>query len=163
MRLPAGPLLLDTGIYIRFYRGKDYGWLGEDARIFERTHLTTVVVAELYAGTRSHLEKRALDRLSNAHQTLGHFSSPPVATWIQAGTLVARASRTLGEIDFVHHFRDLLIALEAVRLGATLVTENTRDFVRWQRLIQVSGRKKLMLFNPVWSKSPNALRDHGLL
>ena len=35
--LPAGLLLFDTGIYIRFSRGKKYLWLGEDARIFQRT------------------------------------------------------------------------------------------------------------------------------
>jgi predicted nucleic acid-binding protein len=139
---------MDTGIYIRFFRGHDYHWLGEDARVFARALLTAVGASELYAGTLSHLEKRALDGLANAHQTLSHFSSPPAATWIEAATLAARASRTMGAIDFVHHFRDLLIALEAVWLGATLVTENTRDFVRWQRLIQVSSRKKLMLFNP---------------
>jgi predicted nucleic acid-binding protein len=146
--LPRGPLVFDTGIYIRYYHGQNYGWLGEDARICACTYLTAVVAAELYAGTRSHPEKRALDRLSKAHQGLGHFSSPPAATWIQAGALLARASRTAGQIDFAHHFRDLLIALEAVRLGATLVTENARDFVRWQRLIQISGSQKLMLFDP---------------
>jgi len=73
--LPAGLLLFDTGIYIRFSRGGKYLWLGEDARIFQRTILIAVVVAELYAGTHS-------------------------------------------------------IASEAVRLGATLVTENSRDFAR---------------------------------
>ena len=51
--LPAGLLLFDTGIYIRFSRGEKYLWLGEDARIFQRTVLTAVVAAELYAGTHS--------------------------------------------------------------------------------------------------------------
>jgi hypothetical protein len=37
--LPAGPLLFDTGIYIRFSRGENYLWLGEDARV-QRTILT---------------------------------------------------------------------------------------------------------------------------
>ena len=43
--LPAGLLLFDTGIYIRFSRGENYLWLGEDARIFQRTILTAVVAA----------------------------------------------------------------------------------------------------------------------
>ena len=75
--LPAGLLLFDTGIYIRFGRGEKYLWLGEDARIFQRTILTAVVAAELYAGTHSQQEKRALDELCEAHHALGHFSSPP--------------------------------------------------------------------------------------
>jgi predicted nucleic acid-binding protein len=50
-------------------------------------------------------------------------------------------------MDFVSHFRDLLIAVEAMRTGATLVTENYRDFARWKSLL-VSARKTLKLFNP---------------
>jgi len=50
-------------------------------------------------------------------------------------------------MDFVQHFRDLLIALEAARLGATLVTENIRDFARWASLL-ASTRKTLRLFDP---------------
>ena len=43
--LPVGPLLFDTSIYIRFSRGERYAWLGEDARVFQRTILTAVVAA----------------------------------------------------------------------------------------------------------------------
>src|SRR5258708_39544653 len=43
--LPAEPLLFDTGIYIRFSRGGNSLWLGEDARVFQRTILTAVVAA----------------------------------------------------------------------------------------------------------------------
>jgi predicted nucleic acid-binding protein len=50
-------------------------------------------------------------------------------------------------MDFVSHFRDLLIASEAMRTGATLVTENSRDFARWKSLL-VPARKTLKLFNP---------------
>jgi predicted nucleic acid-binding protein len=146
-QLPPGLLLLDTGIYIRASRGEDYGWLSEDAHVFQRTILTAVVAAELYAGTRDRREKRALDDLCRAHHALGHFSSPPTAAWIDAGILLRRAHGTFGQMDFLHHFRDLLIALEAVRTGATLVTENVRDFARW-KLLLASAKKTLKLFNP---------------
>jgi predicted nucleic acid-binding protein len=136
--LPTGLLLFDTGIYIRFSR---------DARIFQRTIFTAVVAAELYAGTRSQPEKRALDKLCQAHHALGHFSSPPASAWIDAGILLRRTRSTFGQMDFVRHFRDLLIALEAMRTGATLVTENSRDFARWKSIL-VSARKTLKLFHP---------------
>jgi predicted nucleic acid-binding protein len=145
--LPTGPLLFDTGIYIRFTRGQDYAWLGEDARIFQRTILTAVVAAELYAGTHEEREKRALDELCRAHDSLGHFSAPPAAAWVETGVLLRRARSAFGQADFVSHFRDLLIALEAVRAGATLVTENVRDFARWRSLL-TSARKNLRLFDP---------------
>jgi predicted nucleic acid-binding protein len=145
--LPAGALLLDTGIYIRFSRGENYLWLIEDPRIFQRTILTAVVAAELYAGTQNHREKRALDELCQAHRALGHFSSPTAAAWIETGILLRRARSAFGQMDFVHHFRDLLIAVEAVRVGATLVTENVRDFSRWKSLF-APARKTLKLFHP---------------
>jgi predicted nucleic acid-binding protein len=145
--LPTGLLLFDTGIYIRFSRGEKYLWLSEDARIFQRTIFTAVVAAELYAGTRSQPEKRALDKLCQAHHALGHFSSPPGSAWIDAGILLRRTRSTFGQMDFVRHFRYLLIASEAMRTGATLVTENSRDFARWKSVL-VSARKTLKLFHP---------------
>ena len=144
---PPGPLLFDTGIYIRFSRGENYLWLGEDARVFQRTILTGVVAAELYAGTHNHREKRALDELCRAHRALGHFSSPSAAAWIDTGILLRRARDVFGQMDFVRHFRDLLIAVEAARAGATLVTENVGDFTRW-RSILASTKKTLNLFKP---------------
>ena len=145
--LPPGPLLFDTGIYIRFNRGEDYSWLGDDAGIFQRTVLTAVVAAELCAGTHDRQEKRALDELCRAHNALGHFSTPPAAAWIETGVLLRRARSAYGQVNFAHHFRDLLIALEAVRAGATLVTENVRDFARWKSLLG-SSRRSLRMFSP---------------
>ena len=145
--LPDGLLLFDTGIYIRFSRGEDYPWLGEDSRVFQRTILTAVVAAELYAGTHDQREKRALDELCRAHHALGHFSSPPASAWIDTGILLRRTRSGFGKMDFVHHFRDLLIAVEAVRAGATLVTENVGDFAHWRSLLASTGRT-LKVFNP---------------
>jgi predicted nucleic acid-binding protein len=145
--LPVGPLLFDTSIYIRFSRGERYAWLGEDARVFQRTILTAVVAAELYAGAHDHREKRALDELCRAHRSLGHLSSPPATAWIEAWILLRRARSAFGAMDFVDHFRDLLIALEAAREGATLVTENVRDFTRWRSLL-ASTQKTLRIFDP---------------
>ncbi len=145
--LPSGPLLFDTGIYIRFSRGEDYLWLGDDFGVFQRTVLTAVVAAELYAGTNDQREKRALDEMCRAHHALGHFSSPSADAWVEAGILLRRAQNASGQIDFVHHFRDLLIAQEAVRARATLVTENARDFARWRSLLAPS-RKILKIFHP---------------
>jgi hypothetical protein len=78
---------------------------------------------------------------------LGHFSSPLGSAWIDAGILRRRSRSTFGQVDFASHFRDLLIASEALQTGATLVTENSRDFARWKSLF-ASGRKTLKLFNP---------------
>ena len=145
--LPGGPLLFDTGIYIRFSRRERYSWLGEDHRVFQRTIFSAVVAAELYAGTRDQREKRILDRLCQAHRALGHFSHPPASSWIETGNVLRRVRSLFGQMDSVKHFRDLLIALEASRADATLVTENLDDFERWKSLLR-SANKTLKLFSP---------------
>jgi predicted nucleic acid-binding protein len=76
MKRPTGLLVLDTNIYIHLIYGQDYDWLRADTRLFYRTHLTAVVAAELYAGTRSHQEKRELDKWLDTYLTLDHFSCP---------------------------------------------------------------------------------------
>jgi predicted nucleic acid-binding protein len=146
-KLPAGPLLFDTGIYIRFSRGEGYLWLGEDAGVFQRTVLTAVVAAELYAGTHDYREKRALDELCRAHRALGHFSSPPAAAWVETGILLRRARSVFGKMDFVRNFRDLLISVEAMRVGATLVTENLKD--------SICGRTNESISWPTITRSAN--------
>jgi len=143
--LPAGPLLFDTGIYIRFGRERNYSWLGEDARMFQRTILTAVVAAHLYAGTNNRREKRALDELCHAHRALNHFSSPPAAAWIDTGIL-RRGRSVFGQMDLLHDFHELLIAFLKPRgAGATLVTESVADFVDWRSLL--AAGKTLKLFN----------------
>jgi predicted nucleic acid-binding protein len=127
--------------------GRGLLWLGEDAGVFQRTLLTAVVASELYAGTHDQREKKTLDELCRAHRSLGHFSSPSAAAWIDAGILLRRAQRVFGQMDFLRHFRDLLLAVEAVRAGATLVTENVGDFTRWRTLL-ASAKQTLKLFKP---------------
>lgn len=145
--LPSGPLLFDTGIYIRFSRGEDYPWLGHDTRVFQRTILTAVVAAELYAGTHNHREKHALDKLCQAHRALGHFSRSRKC-WTKSicpKTLRARRSRMPASIQPAAEGDE--IAVEAARAGATLVTENVGDFARW-RSILTSAKMTLKVFRP---------------
>jgi predicted nucleic acid-binding protein len=144
---PGGPLLFDTGIYIRYLRGEKYEWLGADAQIFQRTILTAVVASELYAGTRTRAEKRALDNLCRAHESLGHFCAPPARAWTETGMLLRRGGERWGRLDFVAHFRDVLIAMEAMRTRSTLLTENVADFTRWKTLLGRAG-KALRIFTP---------------
>ncbi|HEV3039218.1 MAG TPA: hypothetical protein VHA33_15680 [Candidatus Angelobacter sp.] len=59
----------------------------------------------------------------------------------------AAPAAVLERWTFIHHFRDLLIATEAVRAGATLVTENAGHFARWRSLLASAGRT-LKVFNP---------------
>jgi predicted nucleic acid-binding protein len=138
--LPSGPLLFDTCAYIRNIRFGCYPWLSNDEGLFLRTILTVVVAAELYAGARSSEDKKDLDTVCRRQQTLGMLSCPPSDTWFLAGVLLQRYARVYGDVRYADHFRDVLIALEAGRHDATLLTENARDFLRWGRLLRSAGR-----------------------
>ncbi len=146
IRLPHGKLMLDTSVYIRHIREQSYGWLEDDDAVIRRLLLTVVVAAELYAGARSAEEKGHLDALCQWHQRLGTLCSPTAVAWLEAGQMLGRYARVYGSLQMVNHFRDILIALEATKNGATLVTENTRDFLRWQKLLRSTGRD-LRLFD----------------
>jgi predicted nucleic acid-binding protein len=144
--IPGGPVLFDTSAYIRQIREQAYPWVSQDRKLFQRTVLSVVVACELYAGARSVEDKRALDGLCGAHRALGNLSCPGEDLWLQAGTLLCRYARLHGELRLTDHFRDVLIALEAVKKGATLMTENARDFQRWQGLLRAGGQR-LRLFD----------------
>lgn len=138
--IPRGLLVFDTSAYIRFFHQNAASWLATRRGRFEQTILTAVVAAELYAGTRSAEEKQAVDELCLAHRSLGNFSSPSAELWLEAGVLLGRYARIYGSLRMADHFRDVLIALEASNNGATLMTENARDFRRWQKLLRSTGR-----------------------
>jgi predicted nucleic acid-binding protein len=146
IRLPHGKLIFDTSVYIRHIREQSYRWMEDDDAVIRRLLLTVVVAAELYAGARSVDEKGHLDALCQWHQRLGTLCFPSALAWLEAGQMLGRYARVYGDLQMVNHFRDLLIALEAERNGATLVTENTRDFLRWQKLLRSTGRD-LRLFD----------------
>ena len=146
MRLPHGKLIFDTSVYIRHIREQSYGWIEDDVAVIRRTLLTVVIAAELYAGARSAEEKDHLDALCQWHQRLGTLCFPFATAWLEAGQMLGRYARVYGGLQMVNHFRDIHIALEAAKNGATLVTENARDFLRWQKLLRSTGHD-LRLFD----------------
>jgi hypothetical protein len=113
---------------------------GEDARVFQRTILTAVVAAGLYAGTRSQQDKRALDELCQAYHVprAPHGLTPPFC---------CAAPKHFRANGLCQPFSRSIDCIGSNTAGATLVTENSRDFARWNSLL-VSARKALKLFNP---------------
>jgi len=137
--LPRGKLLFDTSVYIRHIRDRRFPWVSEDRDVVERSILTVVVVAELQAGARYPEEKKSLEELWRGHETLGTLSTPDKGSWLLAGQLLASYVRLHGTLRMADHFRDVLIGLEAAKNQATLLTENARDFLRWQKLFESAG------------------------
>ncbi len=129
-------VVFDTSIYIPYLRGGAYTALIENANRTARVRLSTVVLSELYAGTRSARDKVDLDVVHRSYQALGFLVVPTVHDWIRAGQSIRRYSRLYGAIEPREHVNDILILLAGAAVRAEVVTENARHFTRWASLLR---------------------------
>ncbi len=107
-------LLVDSSVFIAAAHHRPYRQLLDVAIRRGRLLLNSIVAMELYAGFRSQGARRAFTGLQrDLHR---------------AGKVVV-------------HFRDGLIAVSAARVGATVVTENRRNFELWREGLARSGRR----------------------
>lgn len=142
-------LLFDTSLYIPYLRGEAYSELIEGAIRSGQIRLSSVVLAELYAGTRSARDKADLDATLRAYSSLGFIAVPTAQDWARAGQMLRRYNRLYGAIEPRDHMNDVLILLCGAALQAEVVTENMAHFARWATLlrrmkvaVQVRGVKR---------------------
>ncbi len=142
---PVRPVLFDTSIVIPMIRGEAYETLFQGALRTGRARLSSVVMQELYAGTRTPADKRDYDEINRAFLNRRYMVVPHHEDWILSGILLARYQRLYGDVEPRDHINDILIALCAVQTNATLVTENTDDMKRWQRMLRRAGKNLLLM------------------
>jgi predicted nucleic acid-binding protein len=127
--------LFDTSTLIPMIRGEAYELLFRRALRSGRARMSSVVMQELYAGARAREDKRGLDAINRAFLRRGYVVTPDHDDWILAGLLLARHQRLKGVLEPREHINDVLIVLDASKLGADLVTENSSDMERWRRML----------------------------
>ena len=126
----TGKVLLDTNVFIDYLRADLHpGWIFGGVSNSVR-FLSAVVLMELRLGADTPRRKRAVERVQAAFPT-GRVIAPLAAMFDDAGRLF----RTLcgdgsGLADRLGPINDLLIALRARQMGATLVTSNRQEFRR---------------------------------
>ncbi|MHB1004180.1 MAG: PIN domain-containing protein [Chloroflexota bacterium] len=104
-----------------------------------RIHISSVVAAELYAGTRSPDEKSFIDDITKPARMAGRLRTPTHADWERAGILINRYWRNTGGANVPRdHFADALIVLCAAQVAGTVVTNNVEDMERWADLARRS-------------------------
>jgi len=121
---PAKLAILDTSVYIENFRTGRFAF-----RLLKAPYVircSAVVLHELFRGVRPGLELRFVMDLMNRCQIV----TPTERQWIHAGELLNVMKRRqhyegnkLRELAF-----DVLIALTARSIGATLITCNESDF-----------------------------------
>jgi predicted nucleic acid-binding protein len=130
------PVVFDTSIYIPYVRREAYRNLVETQTRLGRNRLSSVVLQELYAGTRSAADKRLLDDLDRAFTARGYVVTPVHREWALAGQLLNQYGQRHGFLNPSRHVADVLILVSALRAGAVLITENMRNFSAWLKLLK---------------------------
>jgi predicted nucleic acid-binding protein len=132
-------LLFDTSVYIPYLRAEAYSGLLEQAVRANQVLLSAVVLAELYAGTRSPRDKADLDTILRGDQSRGLLVVPDADDWARTGQVMRRHRSLYGEIEPREHLNDVLILVSSGRVGAEVVTENAKHFSRWESLFRRMG------------------------
>jgi predicted nucleic acid-binding protein len=119
-------VVLDTNLYIDWInRGLHENLLIGPGYV---RHLCAVVVMELRAGAHNRAGRAAVDRLVRSYETAGRLVAPSARVFDRAGSALRQlrlAGRDVRSAGFVN---DVLIAITARELGATVVTANVGDF-----------------------------------
>ncbi|MBI4517149.1 MAG: PIN domain-containing protein [Deltaproteobacteria bacterium] len=94
------------------------------------TYLSGVVAEELYAGALDKVALGLVDRYIGTLRRVGRVIVPSFEDWSDAGKLIARMTRKQPHVKAKTQqlLNDILIALCARRLGATVFTFNRDDF-----------------------------------
>jgi predicted nucleic acid-binding protein len=123
--LPTGNLaILDTSVYIENFRTGRFSL--ELLRSSWIVRCSAVVLHELRRGARADLELQFVSDLAKKVRII----TPTERHWIESGEILSLIGKKRGfdpvkmrELAF-----DILIALSAREIGATLITCNRRDF-----------------------------------
>lgn len=132
-------LVFDTTVYIAAIRS---GRVGLAARALEterrRTYLASVVSAELRAGATTRTSMRAVREFTMWAHDVRRVVAPSADSWDRAGDVLARIGirepRLRTKVPGL--WKDLLVALSARQIGATVVTDNVDDFEILRRYVR---------------------------
>jgi predicted nucleic acid-binding protein len=129
----TGKVLLDTNVFIDYLRADLYadwifGGVGNIIRF-----LSSVVLMELRIGADAARRQRAVDRIQ-AGFPASRLIAPLPSLFDQAGRLFrALYGNGSGLDDRLGPVNDLLIALTARQIGATVLTSNVDEFRQIER------------------------------
>lgn len=121
-------LVIDTNLYVDWLnRGRHESVLFQSPAV---RYLSAVVLMELLAGAFTARDRRLVRQVGKAFTAVRRVLVPTARVYEEAGEVLRRlqASRgyTLGGKHSV--VNDVLIALSARAIGATVITRNARDF-----------------------------------
>ena len=124
-------VIFDTNIYIHAIRGgptsQEYGLLINSLPF---TYLCSVVSAELYVGALDSSGIRLIHHFVSRSEKVGRVVTPTHGSWNEAGRVLGKISGENPEhkSKFPILFNDILVALCALQIGASVCTKDEEDF-----------------------------------
>ena len=120
-------LVIDTNIYVDWFNaGRHHDVLFRPDAV---KHLSAVVLMELRAGAFSWSDRRRLVRVESAFARAGRIVVPSRTVFVEAGEALRRLAKRGFAVGSTHSIvNDVLIALSARSIGATVVTQNEKDY-----------------------------------
>lgn len=127
-------LLIDTNIWIDWINQGRYESLLLDKGAVK--YLSSIVLMELYAGAYKPKDTKQVDQLVLPFQRTQRIINPTIENYREAGRIMAKLKdrhgfQTKKTVGLSH---DILIALTARAIGATVLTANRNDFEMIQNL-----------------------------
>jgi predicted nucleic acid-binding protein len=130
-------VIFDTSIYIPFIN-QGIAYPTTELNIGKPIpYMSAVVIEELYAGAFDRVSIKLLDRMYEVFEKLGRLIAPEASDWQKTGKIIAKLGNKYGfEDTFLSRItNDILIALSARRIGAVVVTHNTKDFLKIREFV----------------------------
>jgi predicted nucleic acid-binding protein len=121
-------VVADTNIYIDWInRGRHEETLFQSGTV---KYLSAVVLMELRAGAFSEADRRLLGRVQKAFEGAGRVLIPSRSVFADAGDVLRQLQTDHGHSPGATRSiaNDVVIALSARSIGATVVTQNARDY-----------------------------------
>ena len=124
--------VIDTQLLIRTARSDDEAERMVTSLTASAIYLSSVVVHELLGGARDAELHRLTKRLIEPYERRKHVVMPTHRAWKDAGRILYKLRSTGWQIT-PSLTNDVLIAVSATEIGATLVHDNARDYNAIQR------------------------------
>jgi predicted nucleic acid-binding protein len=124
-------VIFDTNVYITAIQA---GPAADTSQLLlaalPRTYLSAVVVQELYTGTFDAFGERLVEKFVHQTEKTGRIVVPTYRDWKETGRILARIGRQepAQRMRISRLVNDVLLAMSAVQIGATLFTFNREDF-----------------------------------
>lgn len=119
--------VLDAQMMVRAFRHEREAERYKEFLSASVVYLCSVVAQELLAGARDYEMRRLHRQFLEPFESLKRLATPSHRGWSDAG-LILRELRRGGFTVTPSLANDVLIAVSAAEIGATLVHDNSRDF-----------------------------------